>query len=101
MRWYDLEPSVCMAISLIELSDLSTQVRCAKYIIQRAKEVDPEMNFIKRATAVNITITQYKRWYDKNETISMAFRYLKELPKDAQSTISNEIFNLLKEVSIA
>ncbi|MFR1672384.1 MAG: hypothetical protein ACLSWI_05505 [Candidatus Gastranaerophilaceae bacterium] len=100
MRWYDLDSSVCMAISMIELADMSTQVKCAKHIIQRAKELDPEMEFIKKVTAVNVSVTNYKRWYDKNETISTAFKYLKELSLDAQKTISNEIFAIIKDVTL-
>lgn len=100
MRWYDLDSSVCMAISMIELADMSTQVKCANHIIKRAKELDPEMNFITKTTEANVSTGNYKRWYDKNETISMAFKYLKELPLDAQKIISNEIFAIIKDVTL-
>lgn len=100
MRWYDLEPSVCMAISMIELADKQTQLKCAEHIINSAKRKDPSLGYMKRAALLNVQVLKYQRWYDKDEKISMAFKYLKELPLEAQKEVSNEIFSLIKEVTL-
>ena len=100
MRWYDMEPTVCMGISFIELSPSNRQIECAEHIIKRAQELEPDLDFIRKVTSINIKRRYYKRWYDKNETVSLAFRYLKELPLEAQITICKEIFSMLKNENV-
>ena len=72
MRWYDIEPDVCMAISMIECAGPDAQLDYAKYIIQLIKEKDTEMSYIQNTTKTNLQ-NKYTRWYDSNETISRAF----------------------------
>ena len=40
MRWYDLDPDVSMAISMIECSALNVQIEIANFIINQVKERD-------------------------------------------------------------
>lgn len=91
MRWYDVEPDVYMAISLIECSELPKQVEYAKLIIDKLKERDTEMEFIKNTTISNLGGGNYRRWYDKHETVSLAFQYLKNANTDLQKEIAKEI----------
>lgn len=95
MRWYDIEPDVCMAISMIECADKKNQVEYAKYIIKLVKEKDTEMNYIKN-TAMNNIERKYQRWYDKNEVISTAFSYLKGTTKTIQKEVSLSVLALMK-----
>lgn len=94
MRWYDLEPDVCMAISMIECAEKKAQVEYAEYIIKLVKEKDSEMNYIKNTTMSNIE-RKYQRWYDKNETISTAFSYLKGTTKNIQKEVSLSVLALI------
>lgn len=94
MRWYDLEPDVCMAISMIECAGTSEQIQYAEYIIRLVKEKDSDMNYIKNTTISNIE-RKYNRWYDKNETISTAFSYLKGTTKDIQKDVSLSVLALM------
>ncbi len=87
MRWYDLEPDVCMAISMIECAQPDAQVEYAKYIIKLVKEKDKDFDYIKNLAKTNLS-NKYQRWYDKNETVSTAFAYLKETKKELQKDIS-------------
>ncbi len=87
MRWYDIEPDVCMAISMIECAGPDAQLDYANYIIRLIKQKDKNMDYIKNAAKTNIE-GRYTRWYDKNETISTAFSYLKETSKDIQKEVS-------------
>lgn len=86
MRWYDVEPNVYMAISMIECSDCFKQVECAKYIIEQLKEKDLNLDYIKNTTKGNVNNPQ--RWYDKNEIISTAFEYLKNTNQILQKEIA-------------
>ena len=87
MRWYDLDPDVCMAISMIECAPADAQVEYAEYIIKLVKERDKEFDYIKNLAKTNLA-KSHARWYDKNETISTAFAYLKETKKELQKDIS-------------
>lgn len=53
MRWYDLEPDVCMAISMIECAPPNAQVQYAEYIIKLVQEKDKELEYIKNITKTN------------------------------------------------
>ena len=91
MRWYDVEPDVYMAISMIECSSYAKQIEYAKYIIKQLKEKDSEMEYIKNTTIKNIDNRMYQRWYDKNETISTAFEYLKNTTTLLQKEIALDV----------
>lgn len=94
MRWYDLEPDVCMAISMIECAEKNAQIEYAEYIIKLVKEKDSDMNYIKNTTISNIE-KKYQRWYDKNETISTAFAYLKGTTQKIQKEVSLSVLALM------
>ena len=96
MRWYDMETDVCMAISMIECSKEDEQVQYAEQIIDLLQKYDKDLNYLKNATAHNIEHC-YKRWYDKNETLSRAFLYLKGTTKELQKSISREILLGIRE----
>lgn len=87
MRWYDLEPDVCMAISMIECAPPNAQVEYAEYIIKLVQEKDKDFDYLKNITKTNLA-NRYQRWYDRNETVSKAFAYLKETKKELQREIS-------------
>lgn len=87
MRWYDLEPDVCMAISMIECAPPNAQVEYAEYIIKLVQEKDKDFDYLKNIAKSNLA-NRYQRWYDRNETVSKAFAYLKETKKELQKEIS-------------
>ena len=55
MRWYDLEPDVCMAISMIECATPNAQVEYAEYIIKLVQEKDKDFEYIKNITKTNLS----------------------------------------------
>jgi hypothetical protein len=95
MRWYDVEPDVYMAISMIECSELPKQIEYAKLIINNLREKDSNMEYIKNTTIKNLSQKYYKRWYDKNDTISMAFEYLKNSTRDIQIEVAKEVLSYI------
>lgn len=94
MRWYDLEPDVCIAISMIECAKPEEQIEYAQYIINKIKEKDIEMHYIKNAAKNNLS-NKYTRWYDKNEIISTAFDYLKNTAKNLQIEVSLSVLEYM------
>lgn len=94
MRWYDLEPDVCIAISMIECAKQEKQIEYAQFIINEIKEKDTEMNYIKNAAKNNLN-NKFTRWYDKNEIISTAFSYLKNTAKNLQKEVSLSVLEYM------
>lgn len=94
MRWYDIEPDVCMAISMIECAREDDQIDYANFIIREIKTKDIEMQYIKNSTKNNIQ-HKYSRWYDKNEIISTAFEYLKGTTKELQKEVSLAVLSYI------
>jgi len=90
MRWYDLDPDVCMAISMIECAKHSEQLYYAEKIISLVKLYDTDMNYLKNVTEYKMS-HKFQRWYDKDEILSKAFLYLKGTTKELQKGISREI----------
>lgn len=92
-RWYDIDPTVSLSVSLMRNSDEQTQLRCAEFIIQYAKERDIQLRSQPLNSAFNYIM---RRWYDNDKTISEAFEYFRVSPSDIQKEISLEVINFLQ-----
>lgn len=91
-RWYDLDPTVSLAVSLMKSADEDSQLKCANYIISKAKN-----SGIHTKDALNEAITIImRRWYDKDKRIQEAFEYLKLAPIDLQKEIALELIAVLQ-----
>ena len=60
MRWYDLEPDVCMAISMIECAPPNAQVEYAEYIIKLVKEKDKDFDYMMALIAYVLKLEKEK-----------------------------------------
>ena len=92
MRWYDLDPDVSMAISMIECANEANRVRYAEDIITLVTEKDTNLDYLKNTTQERIN-NGYRRWYDQNDTVSKAFSYLKGTTPVLQKEISVAILD--------
>lgn len=91
-RWYDLDPTVSLAVSLMKSADEDSQLKCANYIISKSKN-----SGIHTKDALNEAITIImRRWYDKDKRIQEAFEYLKLAPIDLQKEIALELIAVLQ-----
>lgn len=91
-RWYDSDPTVSLAISLLKNTDEETKHLCAEEII---KEV--EGNGIKLETGIISKINNtFKRWYDEDNSLSKAMEYLRLSPPELRKKIAIEIIELLE-----
>ena len=93
-RWYDIDPTVSLAVSLMRNANIISQYKCADLIVNKSKEngIDVSENII--TDAFNYVL---RRWYDTDQKIAEAFEYLKLLPIELQKETALDIINLLQE----
>lgn len=92
-RWYDLDPTVSLAVSLMKNANEQMQLQCADYIITKAKSFGVKS----KENALNEAFTYIlRRWYDKDKRIQEAFDYLKDAPTDVQRQIALELIEALQ-----
>ena len=92
-RWYDVDPTVSLAVSLMRNTNEKTQVKCADFILDYAKQngVNIQSNSIN--DAFNYIL---RRWYDKDKRIAESFEYFENAPLEIQKEISLEVINFLQ-----
>lgn len=95
-RWYDKEPTLSLAISLIKNSKEDVQIRCADFIKSKAQDYGVILNS-NLFGAFNYVL---HRWYDNNEQISEAFMYLKEADDETRKQIAIEIIAFLEKAEM-
>ena len=96
-RWYDIDPTVSLAVSLMRNANILTQYKCADLIVAKSKEngIDLSENII--SDAFNYVL---RRWYDTDQKIAEAFEYLKLMPNNIQKTTAIDLINLLQEEEV-
>lgn len=92
-RWYDVDPTVSLAVSLMRNANEQTQLKCAEHIIDYAQQRDITLKSSTLNDAFNYIL---RRWYDKDKTVSEAFEYFQVAPSEMQKEISLEVINLLQ-----
>ena len=92
-RWYDVDPTVSLAVSLMRNSNIMTQYKCADLIVKTSKEngIDMSENILTDAFTYVL-----RRWYDTDQKIAEAFEYLKLLPENIQKEVALNIIQLLQ-----
>ncbi|MEI8128625.1 MAG: hypothetical protein WCG95_03305 [bacterium] len=92
-RWYDIDPTVSLAVSLMRNANEQTQVKCADYIIDFAKQ----RNIVLKSNSLNDAFNYIlRRWYDRDEKIAEAFEYFQFSPLEIQKEISLEVISFLQ-----
>lgn len=92
-RWYDVDPTVSLAVSLMRNTNEKTQLKCADFIIEYAKKDNVKLEKSSLNEAFNYIL---RRWYDKDKKVAEAFEYFEASPLDVQKEISMEIINFLQ-----
>ena len=93
-RWYDLDPTLSLAVSLMEKADEKVQLECAYHIIDKAKDYGVKITDSDLSEAFNYL---FRRWYDKNKQLHDAFEYLRIAPYDVQLGIAFDIIEKLQD----
>lgn len=93
-RWYDIDPTVSLAVSLMRNANIMTQYKCADLIVKKSKD-----NGVNLADNILADAFSYvlRRWYDTDQKIAESFEYLKSLPEELQKEVALELINLLQE----
>ena len=92
-RWYDIDPTVSLAVSLMRNANIMTQYKCAEYIVNKSKEICVDLSENIITDAFNYVM---RRWYDTDQKIAESFEYLKLLPENIQKEVALDIINLLQ-----
>ena len=93
-RWYDIDPTVSLAVSLMRNANITTQYKCADLIVKKSKENGIDLSDNILADAFTYVL---RRWYDTDQKIAEAFEYLKCLPEEIQKETALDLINLLQE----
>ena len=93
-RWYDLDPTVSLAVSLMKNANEEIQLKCADYIVSKAKNFGVKNSENALNEAFNYIL---RRWYDKNIKVSHAMEYLKNAPIDVRKELALEIIDFIQE----
>lgn len=91
-RWYDKDPTVSLAISLLKNSSEEVKHVCAEEIIKIAKEHEITLP----STLMSKINNTLKRWYDDDNSLSTAMEYLKQSPDTLRKEIAFELIELLQ-----
>ena len=96
-RWYDIDPTVRLAVSLMGNAKIMSQYKCADLIVMKSKNngIDLSENIL--TDAFNYVL---RRWYDTDQKIAESFEYLKLMPEDLQKETALELMNLLQKEEI-
>ena len=93
-RWYDVDPTVSLAVSLMRNANIMTQYKCADLIVKKSK--DSRVNLADNILADAFSYV-LRRWYDTDQKIAESFEYLKSLPEELQKEVALDLINLLQE----
>ena len=91
-RWYDKEPTLSLAISLLKNAEKQEKTECAKVIIAFCKSLNIDFH---RTQLENIGYT-LKRWHDKDKMLFDALEYIRIAPEDVRREISGQIIHFLQ-----
>ena len=92
-RWYDIDPTVSLAVSLMRNANIISQYKCANLIINKSKENGLDLSENILTDAFNYVL---RRWYDTDQKIAEAFEYLKSMPEALQKETALDLIALLQ-----
>lgn len=92
-RWYDVDPTVSLAVSLMRNANEQVQFKCAEFIIEFAQQRNVQLKSNTLNDAFNYIL---RRWYDKDKTVAEAFEYFEVSPMELQKEIALEVVSLLQ-----
>ena len=87
-RWYDKDPIVKLAVSLMEQSDDNIRNHVADYIIEEAKSMGLSID-------ENNFDCFWERWQDKNMKYFEAMEYLRIIDFETKKELSIEIIDYI------
>ncbi|HIU86180.1 TPA: hypothetical protein IAD52_04320 [Candidatus Spyradomonas excrementavium] len=93
-RWYDKEPTLSLAVSLMKNESVNIQVACAQLITEKAKN----LGVIRQNNLLDAFNYVVLRWYENDERISEAFEYLKAASDEVRREIAIEVIEYIQKI---
>lgn len=93
-RWYDVDPTLSLAVSLMRNAEKDKQINAAGFVIESAQKKKIKIN----QKFLNLFKTFSRRWYDYHKTVSKAFQYLQNATEEQQKEIALELINYLYKI---
>lgn len=91
-RWYDVDATVSLAVSLLRNSPEAVRKHCAEFVIKEAQD----KGVIIKNNLVSAFDYALRRWYDDEETIFEAMEYLRISPIEVQKELAFDIIEFLE-----
>lgn len=89
-RWYDQDPTVSLAVSILRNLNSNSQMLAADFMITKGKSYDIQIQ--KQETTI---ISFFRRWYDREDKLFQAMEYLKQSPPPIQKAFAIEIIDYM------
>ena len=91
-RWYDLDPTVSLAVKMLENSAKNIQLHCANFIIEEAKSRFANLIFENKEYFNYL----WKRWQDSDEKMFEAMEYFKIIDFETKKQLSLEVIDYIR-----
>lgn len=95
-RWYDQDPTLSLAVSLIKNAPLDTQLKCAEFIKEKAQDY----GVVLKTNLLGAFNYVLNRWYDSQEQLAELMDYLKNADDETRKQLSVDIINFLQAVEV-
>lgn len=92
-RWYDKDPAVSLAVSLLRNLSIEEQYAYAEFIVNKAKDMGVVIDENPLSNAFNYVL---KRWYDNDKQLAEAFEYLQKASVEHQKEIALELIHKIQ-----
>jgi len=90
-RWYDFDPTIALAVNLLERADETIKFECLEYIIKKAKNLG-----IKNENDINTDFNfVWQRRADSLSEFHNALEYMKKMDNLTQKEVALEILKML------
>jgi len=86
-RWYDQDPTLSLAMSLLRNTSIDNQLHIADLLIENGTKL--KIEFKSKYKIFN------RRWYDQEEKMSNAIEYLRLFPDEEQKKMAIQIIQFL------
>lgn len=102
-RWYDRDPVLSKAMSILETSDDKAQIQMALNLIKVIIEHNIEENTFLTVEDIMTAVEEGNstkgnaRWYDLDSTVRTAIQMLENCPSEMQSKIAQDMAALVSE----
>lgn len=92
-RWYDQDPTISMAISILRNTSIEHQLLVAKLLLKKQANFDPPVN--QEGSKAKLFRLFSRRWYDFDDDLYNAIEFMRLMPIKVQREWAVEIIEYL------